>query len=333
MKRLLLSFKPQRSVSQLIVSLALLSAAVFLGAQQGLLLPRAASASHPEVALTSPADGETVSGTVSLEATASDDIGVAYVEFYVDGFLLESDATSPYAASWDTTGLAHGSSHTIIARAYEEGSAGGDADNDGFTNGVESYLGTHPGSACPATPTADDEAVDAWPPDFDDDRFITSGDLSQVAARVGQTVPPAAQRYDLNADGFITGDDLDLVAAVIGQGCTQPNFGESAAVTVTVIDITPPEVSVTSPADGSTVPRRATTMIVASAFDVSGVDRVEFRVDDSLQCTDSVEPYECAWDVPARPSASYILEARAYDAVGNTALHSISVQSSQAGGG
>ena len=386
-------------------------------------------ARFPEVALTNPADGETVSGTVSLEAAASDNMGVAYVEFYVDGALLGTDATSPYAASWDMTGLAHGSSHTIIARAYD-GSAGGDADNDGFANDVESYLGTHPGSACPGTPTADDEAVDAWPPDLNDDGFITSADLSLVSALVGQSVPPAPQRYDLNADGFITSADLSLVSALVGQGCwddldndgftndvesylgtdpgracpatavandeavdawppdfnddqfvdisdvaeisalfgatqgdpnydprydlnvdgfidisdlavvsnlfgqgcTQANFEESAAVTVTVLDVTPPEVSITSPIDGSTVQRNTTTTISASASDISGVARVEYWVDDSLQCTGFVEPYECAWDVPAKPGVSYILEARAYDAVGNTASYSISVQSSQARG-
>lgn len=46
--------------------------------------------------------GGLVSGTVNILANASDNIGVARVNFYVDGILVSSDATSPYSYSWNT---------------------------------------------------------------------------------------------------------------------------------------------------------------------------------------------------------------------------------------
>jgi hypothetical protein len=72
----------------------------------------------PTVSVTAPTNGSTVSGTVSVNATASDNVGVSKVEFYVDGALRSTDTTSPYSYSWDTTAFAN-SSHTIVAKAYD----------------------------------------------------------------------------------------------------------------------------------------------------------------------------------------------------------------------
>lgn len=54
----------------------------------------------PTVQLTSPVEGSTFTTSLSFTATASDDAGVAWVEFYVDGLLKATDATAPYSGSW-----------------------------------------------------------------------------------------------------------------------------------------------------------------------------------------------------------------------------------------
>ena len=59
----------------------------------------------PAVSLTSP--GATVSGTVTLNATASDNQGVVEVRFLVDGALIASDTSAPYSIDWDTTTVAN----------------------------------------------------------------------------------------------------------------------------------------------------------------------------------------------------------------------------------
>lgn len=58
------------------------------------------------------------SGTISLSATASDNVGVTKVEFYVDGALKATDTATPYTASLDSTTLANGS-HSLVAKAYD----------------------------------------------------------------------------------------------------------------------------------------------------------------------------------------------------------------------
>ncbi|MHA1168853.1 MAG: Ig-like domain-containing protein, partial [Candidatus Hodarchaeales archaeon] len=65
-----------------------------------------------------PADGSTVSGSTVISASASDNVGVASVEFRVDGILLYTDTSSPYSCSWDSTEVYDGS-HTVTAIAYD----------------------------------------------------------------------------------------------------------------------------------------------------------------------------------------------------------------------
>lgn len=73
----------------------------------------------PTVSITSPAAGSTVSGTITVSATASDNIGVAGVQFFVDGAPMGvEDATAPYAAAWDTTTVEDGP-YTLTARARD----------------------------------------------------------------------------------------------------------------------------------------------------------------------------------------------------------------------
>jgi hypothetical protein len=73
----------------------------------------------PTVALTAPGSGATVSGTVTISANATDNVGVAGVQFMVDSANVGAEVTtSPYAISWDTTGAANGN-HTVTARARD----------------------------------------------------------------------------------------------------------------------------------------------------------------------------------------------------------------------
>src|SRR6185503_9075311 len=73
----------------------------------------------PAAAITSPAAGATVSGTISVAATASDSgSGVSRVEFLLDGAVQATVTTSPYGWSWNTTSATPGT-HQLAARATD----------------------------------------------------------------------------------------------------------------------------------------------------------------------------------------------------------------------
>ena len=71
----------------------------------------------PTVSLTAPAAG-TVTNTVTITASAADNVGVTKVEFLVDGVVIATDTSAPYSASWNTNTSALGG-HSVTAKAYD----------------------------------------------------------------------------------------------------------------------------------------------------------------------------------------------------------------------
>jgi len=73
----------------------------------------------PTVSITAPTAGSTVTGTVTVAANASDNVGVAGVRFQLDGAALGAeDTTAPYSVSWDTSTATEGT-HTLRALARD----------------------------------------------------------------------------------------------------------------------------------------------------------------------------------------------------------------------
>ena len=72
--------------------------------------------SVPTVAITSPADGSSVSGVVDVQGNAQDDL--SKVEFYVDWKLQQTTSTSPFSFPWDASSVKAGR-HTLAAMAYD----------------------------------------------------------------------------------------------------------------------------------------------------------------------------------------------------------------------
>ncbi|MBT8078127.1 MAG: sulfatase-like hydrolase/transferase [Gammaproteobacteria bacterium] len=115
----------------------------------------------PTVDITAPTEGAIVSGTIAIDADASDDVGVIGVQFQLDGVDLEAeDTTAPYSINWDTSTSADGSYElTAIAR-------------DGADNQTTSTI---------INVTVENAVVDVTPPTVD----ITSpADLDTVSGTV-----------------------------------------------------------------------------------------------------------------------------------------------------
>jgi hypothetical protein len=71
------------------------------------------------VAVTNPAGGATVIGSITIGATASDNVGVAGVQFTLDGVNLGAEQTAaPYALTWNSATVANGA-HVIGAVARD----------------------------------------------------------------------------------------------------------------------------------------------------------------------------------------------------------------------
>ncbi len=80
--------------------------------------PPPADTTVPTVAAVQVPAGTTLNRVVTLSVTASDNVGVAEVRFFVDGVLLGTDTTSPFSIDWDTAAEADGD-HVLSAEAQD----------------------------------------------------------------------------------------------------------------------------------------------------------------------------------------------------------------------
>ena len=62
-----------------------------------------------------PYAGQTVSGLIEIQVSASDNVGIAQVEFYVNGNSLSTDTQAPYSHEWDTNNSEEDEEHVIYA--------------------------------------------------------------------------------------------------------------------------------------------------------------------------------------------------------------------------
>jgi len=99
-----------------------------------------------------------------------------------------------------------------------------DDDNDGYSDTVELSVGTDHLDPCADTVTADDEADDKWPPDFNDDQIVNIADVFQVLPPIFGSNPADPQysaRSDLAPDGVINLTDVfEVLPPIFGTGCS-----------------------------------------------------------------------------------------------------------------
>jgi Big-like domain-containing protein/chitobiase/beta-hexosaminidase-like protein len=87
----------------------------------------------PSASVTSPTSGGIVSGTVTLTASSTDNVGVDHVDFLVDGNLVGTVSSAPYTLTWNSTTVADGQ-RVVKARAVD--SAGNSTTSSGVTLNV-----------------------------------------------------------------------------------------------------------------------------------------------------------------------------------------------------
>ncbi|HUF95753.1 MAG TPA: Ig-like domain-containing protein [Acidimicrobiia bacterium] len=86
--------------------------------------------------LTSPTDGATVSGDVTVSTDAGSDAGVSQVEFFVDGSWIatDTDGSDGWGTTWDSTGVGDGD-HAVSATATDaDGQTASDSVNVSVDN-------------------------------------------------------------------------------------------------------------------------------------------------------------------------------------------------------
>lgn len=276
--------------------------------------PLAPDVTAPAVSISAPAAGN-VSGTFNITATASDNVGVAGVQFLIDGVNFGSeDLASPYSVSWNTTTIANGS-HTLTAKARD--AAGNSTTSAAVVVNVNNVVDTEAPVATITSPVAGD----------------VSGTVS-IAATATDNVGVVGVQFQL--DGVNLGSEdvaspytISWTTSTVANGNhnltaiardAAGNKDTSVVVVVNVNNVPDtqvPVVSITAPVAGNVV---GTISVTANATDNVGVVGVQFLLDGAnLGTEDVASPYSISWNTLTTANGNHVLTARARDAAGNVA--------------
>ncbi|MBW3625278.1 MAG: S8 family serine peptidase [Armatimonadetes bacterium] len=266
----------------------------------------------PSIRITAPQWSTTVSGTVTITADASDNVGVTTVEFYANGELIGSDTIAPYSASWDTA-LQPNGYYTLTVVASD---AAGNRSSSSSGNRVQNITpDTSPpgvGIMAPLWATTVTGAVtvmaEAW-----DDTGVTQVEFHVNGELIGtDTTAPYSMDWDTTVlpNGY---HSLTVTASDAAGNRTSSSSGNT--VQNITPDTTPPGVGITGPQWASTV--SGTVTITADAWDDTGVTQVEFYVNGELIGTDTTAPYSMEWNTTGLPNGYHSVMVIATDAAGN----------------
>ncbi|MCP5153964.1 MAG: carboxypeptidase regulatory-like domain-containing protein [Ectothiorhodospiraceae bacterium] len=248
----------------------------------------------PSVALTSPAAGaDFLEGTlVTLQADASDDLGVTRVEFLIDGAVVATDTTAPYSAA---VPLGAASPGPLTLAAVATDTSGQRTTSAAVVVSIvpdlipptvaltapSAGLVVIEGTSVTAAATAnDDVGVARVEFRFDGALFATDTGAPYAASRLATVSRP-----------------LPATVAVSATAFDRAGNSASATVDVTVIPDQPPSIAVVqSPPDGATFIEGNPVTFEASATDDVRVTQVALAIDGVTVLTRAVAPYR--FDVP-----------------------------------
>jgi hypothetical protein len=72
----------------------------------------------PVPTISSPGNGATVSGNITINASATDDVGAVRMELWIDGSLKATSNTANLSSRWNTKSASKGT-HTINVKAFD----------------------------------------------------------------------------------------------------------------------------------------------------------------------------------------------------------------------
>jgi hypothetical protein len=280
----------------------------------------------PTASITSPSAKASVSGTVNVAANATDNVGIAKVEFYVNGALAAADTSAPYSFTWDTTAVANGSC-TLLVKAYD--AAGNVGQSSATTVTVNNPIAdtilptaaiTSPAAGASVSGTVTITASASDNVGVSKVEFYVNGALKSTASSA-----PFTSVWDTTQTANGTG--TLVVKAYDAAG----NIGTSAPVTITVnnsasgtvSDSTAPTVSITAPT--STFVSGSNVTISATATDSAGVARTELYIDGKLVNQSNGGAAKWSWNTTSYARGSHVIMVKAYDASNNAGSSSKSV--------
>ena len=263
----------------------------------------------------SPLSGSTVSGSITLGVSASDDNPIAGVEYFVNGSSIGTAGSAPFQMSWNSASGGDGGAtisaviSDVAGNSTSTGSVNITVDN--FAPGVSlSAPAANVSGTISLGASADGDTVQVT---FER-RPAGGGGWTTIGTAVGG---PWSASFDTTA---VADGNYELRATAVDAG---GNSGTSGVAT-TRVDNTDPSGLLTAPGGGATVGGSAVPLAATGSDGGSGVASVTWQARVSGGggfgdiASDSSSPFSATWDVTSLPSVAHDLRIVVTDLAGNT---------------
>jgi chitinase len=282
----------------------------------------------PVVSISYPSAGMTVSDTVSILASASDNIAIDRLELYVDGNLYSTLNQSPWRFSWDVTGYISGSTHSIYIIAYDTNQNQTTSTIVGVTVQTQVIEDLTPPTIFLSSPAAGAivEGTTTIVAEANDNISVSNVEFYIDGNLVGtdNTVP---YEYIWDTSSLQPGSLHTMFAkAYDGAGNSGQTTLQTATISSAQVDNIPPVVTILYPPTGTTFTDGDIVTITADVEDNVGIQKVEFYIDGELLFTGTSVPYQYNWDTTGYGNGqSHSIYIKAFDLSGNLGAQLITV--------
>lgn len=266
---------------------------------------------NPTVSITSPMNGETVSGMVTVRANATDDTGVTKVDFYVGISKKATDTSEPYEFAWNTTQSQNGT-YLLHAVAFD---ASGKYSQSSVSVIVSNQDGEKPTvpSNLHATQISESQVNLSW--NASTDNVVVGG---YKIYRNGNLL--ASSGTNSYADMTVSLENTYTYAVSAFDGVGNES-DRSTVLTVTVKDLTRPSTPTGLRAKAQSSSKLALSWN-ASTDNVGVIGYKVYRNSTLIKL--SLSRYYT--DTSVRAGKTYNYQVAAFDVRGNTSLRSSSVR-------
>jgi hypothetical protein len=229
----------------------------------------------PTVSLTAPAAGATVTGTITITANASDNIGVTGVQFRLDGSNLAAPVTTggpSYSISWNTTAAGAGT-HVLTAVASD--AAGNSGVSGPVSVTVNNTVAAPVISSVSATAITASSAFIVWVTDVQADSQVAYGPTATYGT-TSSLLPALATTHSVTVSGLTASTTYHF----------QVMSRNSSGVLSNSADFTFTSSAASGGGTGTSVPLNTWTPITASGWpgEILNYDKSEYISSRKLHC-------------------------------------------------
>lgn len=275
----------------------------------------------PAITINEPAAGQTVSGMTTIKATATDNRGIDYVEFYINNLLVSTDSNDPYEFDWDTENENEDSEISLYAKTFDTSQNSAQTQPISVTiDNIDNIFPTGTIMNPYAGQTVSD--IVSIQVTASDNVGIGMVTFSVDGSQIG-TDSDYPYEYDWDTNGYAEDEDHVISITIADLSGNEIQLQPIAVIVSNEIgseeDNEPPVVAMLYPISGQSVSESITVQVYA--VDNDAISTVTLSIDDQLIDTDSESPFEFNWSTIEYVNGStHILQAEATDLSGNSSF-------------